>query len=149
MKGSTTTTTMTTSKENEASDLPLLEQLIYEQRSATNKLPSSQFRRDYYEKPVQPRTKALTQEEQFLSDFDPAKYGLEAEPSSKKVKLSSKAHISQLKKTIAHLEHLKSVFKAGTANRMVVSQACGKLKHLLRRLESKAPPPAVDTTPQP
>lgn len=127
----------------------LLEQLIYGGETSKKRLPSPQLRRDYYEKETQPTKKLLSPEDQFLSDFDPAKYGLEQEPKTKKVKLSSKAHISQLKKTIAHLEHLKSVFKAGTANRMVVSQACGKLKNLLRRLETKAPVQPVDNSAQP
>lgn len=104
----------------------LLEQLIF-----GGKRSPTQFRRDYFEKQIQP--KALSPDEQFLADFDPSKFN--QEPKTQKVKVGSRQHISQLKRTIAHLEQLKTVFKAGSANRMVVSQACSKLKHLLRKLD--------------
>lgn len=110
----------------------LLEQLIFGSKGKKQN-NSTQFRRDYFEREVAP--KPLTPEEQFLADFDPGKFSLE--PSVRKVMVNSRQHISQLKKTIEHLEQLKTVFKTGSANRMVVSQACSKLRYLLRRLESK------------
>lgn len=126
----------TAATNNEEDDLRvavgLLEQLVYGRKPSTTK-PNSQLRRDYFEKHV--ALKPLSPEDQFLSDFDPAKYS--QDPTTKRVNLSSRGHISQLKKTIEHLEHLKTVFKAGSANRMVVTQACSKLRLLLRRLESK------------
>lgn len=117
--------------ENKA-EAVLLEQLIFGGKKRASSSPS-QFRRDYFEKQVQP--KPLTPDEQFLADFDPSKFN--QEPKTQKVMVNSRQHISQLKKTIAHLEQLKTVFKAGSANRMVVSQTCSKLKHLLRRLEQQ------------
>jgi hypothetical protein len=130
----------------------LLERVIFggetpKARKPKQQSPShTQLRRDYFEKEVQP--KPLTKDQQFLADFDPSLFS--QDPKVKRVNLSSKQHIAQLKKTIAHLEQLKTVFKAGSANRMVVSQTCGKLKRMLKKLEQHhgQTPSPLDSSPE-
>lgn len=137
-------------EKNHRDDLvALLERVIFggETSSGKKKQPSpshTQLRRDYFEREVRP--KPLTKDQQFLADFDPSLFS--QDPKVKRVSLSSKQHIAQLKKTIAHLEQLKTVFKAGSANRMVVSQTCGKLKRMLKKLEQQGQTASLDSSPQ-
>lgn len=53
----------------------------------------------------------------------------------KTVKLDSSNHLEMLKKTLEHLEALKDIYHTGSANRHVISQACTRIKRLVKRLE--------------
>jgi hypothetical protein len=53
----------------------------------------------------------------------------------KQISIDSVKHISLLKKTVDHLEGLKTAYATGSAMRHIVSQTCSRLKRLIKRLE--------------
>ncbi len=55
----------------------------------------------------------------------------------KPVEVQSDKHLQLLRQTLEHLEALRDVYQPSSANRHILSQAIGRIKRLVNRLEKK------------